>query len=45
MTLHGMEYPFGQFGAAVVAMSPPSLLPVLSLLSGAGGMQSEKRRP
>lgn len=42
MTLHDMEYPFGQFGAAVVAMSPPSLLSVLSLLSGAGGMQSEE---
>lgn len=26
MTLYGVEYPFGQFGLAVLAMSPPSFL-------------------
>ncbi|KAK4806753.1 hypothetical protein QYF61_005549 [Mycteria americana] len=31
-TSFGMEYPFGQFGSAVLAMSPPKLLPTPSLL-------------
>ena len=26
MMSHGMEYPFGQFGSAVLAVSPPALL-------------------
>lgn len=27
MTFYGMEYPFGQLGSAVLAVSPPNLLP------------------
>ena len=34
MTSHGMEYPFGQFGSAVLAVSPPSFLCPSSLLAG-----------
>ena len=36
---YGMEYPFGQLGSAVPAMSPPKLLPTRSLLAfwGEGG--------
>ena len=26
MTSHGMEYPFGQFGSPVLAVSPPNFL-------------------
>ena len=33
-TSYGMEYPFGQFGSAVLAMSPPKILPTPSLLVG-----------
>ena len=33
-TSYGMEYPFGQFGSAVLAVSPPKLLPTPSLLLG-----------
>lgn len=28
---YGKEYPFSQLGSAVMAMSPPKLLPILSL--------------
>ena len=31
-TSYGMEYPFGQFGSAVLAVSPPKILPTPSLL-------------
>ena len=34
MTSCGMEYPFGQFGSAVLAVSPPSFLCSSSLLAG-----------
>ena len=34
MTSHGMEYPFGQFGSAVPAVSPPNSLCPSSLLAG-----------
>ena len=34
MTSHGMEYPFGQFGSAVLAVSPPNFLCPSSLLAG-----------
>ena len=34
MTSYGMEYPFGQFGPAVPAVSPPSFLCTPSLLVG-----------
>ena len=36
---YGMEYPFGQLGSAVPAMSPPKLLPTPSLVAfwGEGG--------
>ena len=30
--LYGMEYPFGQFGSAVLDVSPPKILPSPSLL-------------
>jgi len=30
---YGMEYPFGQFGSAVLAVSPPSFLCIPSLLT------------
>ena len=33
MTLYGIEYPFGQVRSAVLAMSPPNLLPTSSILS------------
>jgi len=32
-----MEYPFGQFGSAVLAMFPPKILPTPSLLAFVGG--------
>ena len=31
---HGMAYPFGQFGSAALALSPPSFLCPSSLLAG-----------
>lgn len=34
MTSYGIEYPFGQFGSAVLAVSPPSFLCTSSLLAG-----------
>ena len=34
MTSHGMEYPVGQFGSAVLAVSPPKFLCPSSLLAG-----------
>ena len=37
-TSYGMEYPFGQFGSAVLAMSPPKILPTPSLLGGGGNV-------
>ena len=33
-TSYGMEYPFGQFGSAVLAVSPPNFLCPSSLLAG-----------
>ena len=37
-TSYGMEGPFGQFGSAVLAVSPPRILPTPSLLGERGGM-------
>ncbi|GAB0203719.1 mitochondrial enolase superfamily member 1 [Grus japonensis] len=39
MRSYGMEYPFGQFGSAVLAVSPPKILPTPNLLAfgGEGG--------
>ena len=34
MMSYGTEYPFGQFGSAVLAVSPPSFLGPSSLLAG-----------
>ena len=34
MMSHGMEYPFCQFGSAVLAVSPPNSLCPSSLLAG-----------
>ena len=34
LTSYGMEYSFGQFGSAVLAVSPPSFLGLSSLLAG-----------
>ncbi|KAK4807191.1 hypothetical protein QYF61_024311 [Mycteria americana] len=34
MTSYGMEYPFHQFGSAVLVVSPPSFLCTSSLLAG-----------
>ena len=34
MTSYGMEYPFGQFGSAVLAVSLPNFLCPSSLLAG-----------
>ena len=34
LTSYGMEYPFGQFGSAVLAVSPPSFLCPSNLLAG-----------
>ena len=34
MTSYGMEYSFGQFGSAVLAVSPPNFLCPSSLLAG-----------
>ena len=34
MTSHGMEYPFGQFGSAALAVSPPNFLCPSSFLAG-----------
>ena len=33
MTSHGLEYPFGQFGSAVLAVSPPNFLCPSSFLA------------
>ena len=39
LTSYGMEYPFGYFGSAVLAMSPSKILPTPSLMAfgGEGG--------
>ena len=34
MTSYGMEYPFGQLGSAVLAVSPPNFSCPSSLLAG-----------
>ena len=34
MTSHGLEYPFGQFGSAALAVSSPKFLCPSSLLAG-----------
>ena len=34
VTSHGLEYPFGQFGSAVLAVCPPNFLCPSSLLAG-----------
>ena len=34
VTSHGMEYPFGHFGSAALAVSPPNFLCPSSLLTG-----------
>ena len=34
MTSYGMEYPFSQFGWAVLAVPPPSFLHISSVLAG-----------
>ena len=34
MSSYGMEYPSGQFGSALLAVSPPNLLCPSSLLAG-----------
>lgn len=44
MTSYGMEYPFGQFGRAVPAASPPSLPPIPGLLLGGGQSVKETER-
>ena len=36
-----VEYPFGHFGSAVLALSPPNLLPTPSLLGFGGGVVGE----
>jgi len=36
MTSLGMEYPFGQVGSTVLAVSPPSFFCTPSLLAGEG---------
>jgi len=36
---YGMEYPFDQFGSAVLAMSPPKILATPSLLGGGGMLE------
>jgi len=33
---YGIQYPFGQFVSAVLAISPPKILPILSLLGEEG---------
>jgi len=42
MTPYGMEYPFGQLGSAVLAVSPPSFLCTSSLLTGRVVQEAEK---
>ncbi|PKU30181.1 rna-directed dna polymerase from mobile element jockey-like [Limosa lapponica baueri] len=45
-TSYGMEYPFRQFGSAVLAMSPPKTLPTPSLLAfGTRGKTKEDVGP
>ena len=42
MMSYGMEYPFGQLGSAVPAVSPPNLLCTSSLFTGRVGWEAEK---
>lgn len=42
MTSDGMEYPFGQFGSAVLGLSPPSSCCTPSLLAGRTEREAEK---
>ena len=42
MLSYGMEYPFGQLGSAVPAVSPPNFLCTPSLLAGGVGWGAEK---
>lgn len=42
MMLYGMDHPYDHFGSAVPAVSPPSLLPVSSLLTGGAEREAEK---
>ena len=42
MTSHGMEYPFGQLGSAVPAVSPSNLLCTPSLFAGGVRSGAEK---
>ena len=42
MTSYGLEYPFGQLGSAVPAVSPPSFLCTPSLLTGRAVWEAEK---
>ncbi|KAK4831533.1 hypothetical protein QYF61_018135 [Mycteria americana] len=42
MTPYGIGYPFGQLGSAVPSVSPPSLLPTLSLLAAGAEWEAEK---
>jgi len=39
---HGTENPFGQFGSAVSAVSPPELLPTPAYLLREGRMRKRK---
>ena len=42
MTSYGLEYPCGQLGSAVPAVSPPNFLCTPSLLAGGVGWEAEK---
>ena len=42
MTSYGMEYPFGQFGSAVLCVSPPNFLGTPSPLAGGVVWEAEK---
>jgi len=41
MTTQSTEHPFGRFGSAVPAVSPPNLLPIPSQLAGQAGWEKE----
>ena len=45
MTSHGLEYPFGQSGSAVPAVSPPGSPCTPSLLAGRAGQGEELNGP
>jgi len=38
---YGTEYPFGQFGSAVLPVSPPKILPTPSLLVRGGTLERQ----